>query len=300
MYLIESTLLIDCMIMPLVELSCDIFLMLFDLLDPLDILSIGQVSCNKNTCSTAPNIMPLKTCKTLREWTSIRSVWVKALRRVIETNFLFNPVLNDYDETVPLERLQHAATAPRRMLALFDFNQRKPEKERRLIPFNTTVIPFLDLHDTTTFEPHRLLFVPGGRFVVVGSFSLSRLTVVDLERYFDKKSKGEEHPLLRDYTVSVDCRRQSGLVRANVSLDRTTLLIITSERHDDWYGFPFISLIHTYQLSEISSSIGQTNFCSGNMTPHPTSFTMRRRPPCHFDLHRGLSSTICSRICLFS
>lgn len=182
-------------------------------------------------------------------------MWIKALRRVVEANSLFKPVLNCEDESTPLERLQHAATSPTRMLALLDRNQRKPEQDRKMDPFFMTTVPFLEPDlDTRKAElrnfeaKQELLLVPGGRFILMLSISFSRLTVIDVGRYFDAKSKGEENPPFADYTVSAHCQSSVGIFRANISLDGNRLFIVNSETRSDGYCFFLLSCLIPYIL----------------------------------------------------
>lgn len=192
------------------------------------------------------------------------------------------------------------------MLAAFDRKQScTAEDDRQMTPFSKTTIPFLDIDKDTVAKAlghrdheadHQLFFVPGGRFVIVLSSSFYRLTVIDLERYFDKRSKGETDPLLTDYTASVECRSTSGILRTNLSPDGTTLLIISSKRRPDWYFF-FCSWFMCISCLRQYSAIGCTNFRFGSMNCHLTRSTWKRRPPFHLVVHPCLRYTTCSQIC---
>lgn len=189
-----------------------------------------------------------QTCKTLREWSSMRFVWVKALRRTAEANSLFKPVLNYGTNSEPLTFLQHAATSPQRMLALLHRNQTKAEQDRKMNPFSKAVIPFLEPELSTELATlgrdeaqQPPFFVPGGRFIIVLSIYFSRLIVIDVDRYLDAKSNGVENPPLADYTVSAQYSCQRGFFQASMSNDCNTLFIVTIEPRLSHHEYEFPS-----------------------------------------------------------
>ncbi|KAL1674521.1 hypothetical protein EV122DRAFT_281941 [Schizophyllum commune] len=141
------------------NLPFDIFLVIVSYLLPQDIIALR------------------KTCKNLESSTKTRPIWTAAVREMCKRNSVF---LGTYDlESMPLEMLEHTATAPLRCLNLLrshsgpraDFTG---NSERRLSPLARQALtlripgerPF-----SSYWEDHfnHFSLVPGGRFLLATS-----------------------------------------------------------------------------------------------------------------------------------
>ncbi|KDR67689.1 hypothetical protein GALMADRAFT_161479 [Galerina marginata CBS 339.88] len=174
----------------LTHLPFDIHTVIFTFLQPMDILAVGQTS------------------KILRYTCSVLSVWKEALQRTMFTNSIFSPTFDrasELSDPMTLQELQHASTAPTRMLRLLEGRQQKKSyRNRQIRPLYEVVIPLYP-SDSEGIETdiRKVFLVPGGRFVVATSDA--RLMVIDLERFFDSSgSDPGEYMVFRPFRPDVN------------------------------------------------------------------------------------------------
>ncbi|KDR67672.1 hypothetical protein GALMADRAFT_231848 [Galerina marginata CBS 339.88] len=191
----------------LAHLPFDIYAVICSFLHPMDIITIGQA------------------CKSLHFVFSTRSIWVDALRRTMSANSIFGHTLHrasDSSDPITLEELQHASTAPLRMLRLIESKQEKKyHKNRILRPFYRTMVHLpVDTRSGTNGKStiNKIYIVPGGRYVIVNAGDT--LMVIDLERFFNL---GGTEP--GRYTAFCSCQSDKNFLVAP-SPDGTRLRVV--------------------------------------------------------------------------
>lgn len=141
-------------------LGREIYLLISHLLNPLDIISLGQVCFHLNdTRDHSSTKTVFQTCRSLSHLLSDRNVWVNYLHDMCTANRLFLPTFPIAEMTI--SQLQYTVTAPARMLSLLTV----PRKSNRdvLEPFQTCKLFFGKSSSLTG-----ITLLPGGRFLVAG------------------------------------------------------------------------------------------------------------------------------------
>ncbi|KDR67671.1 hypothetical protein GALMADRAFT_161465 [Galerina marginata CBS 339.88] len=209
----------------LADLPLDIHSNILGFLHPTDIIATGQ------------------SCKSLHFVCSMRSIWIGALRSTISTNFIFGPF--HAPNLMTLDELQHAATAPARMVRLLEGRQRKKNYENRKIHcLYSTVVPLYRTDECDgdfELDIQKIFLVPGGRYVV--ATSSARLMVIDLKRFFN--SSGDDPA---EYVVSLQFRPNSNDIKVGQAPDKpSNLRIVVPEVRNN-------SLMYSVTVFEYDSS----------------------------------------------
>ncbi|KAF9052132.1 hypothetical protein BJ165DRAFT_931112 [Panaeolus papilionaceus] len=154
--------------MTLVNLPLDIHISICFFLDARSILSMGQ------------------TCSHLRTVTRERTVWITTLQQTCFQNHIPNATFQLH--SMSLEELQHAATAPLRILSKISLGKfRDPETEKPpVLPYRSQIIlqvsdpsPNAEGNHISRFF-REFILVPGGRFLL--AYSPDEVILFDLNR----------------------------------------------------------------------------------------------------------------------
>ncbi|KAF9052130.1 hypothetical protein BJ165DRAFT_1452610 [Panaeolus papilionaceus] len=196
--------------MALVNLPLDIHISICFFLDARSILSMGQV------------------CSHLRTVTRERTVWITTLQQTCFQNHIPNATFQLH--SMSLEELQHAATAPSRILSKISLGKsRDPETEKPpVLPYVSQIIlqasdlyPNIEGNYASRFF-RQFILVPGGRFLV--AYSHDDVILYDLNR----SDLQPPHVVARvhypdeDYTFVSAPSRDGDEIRVAMSRDRGT------------------------------------------------------------------------------
>ncbi|KDR67688.1 hypothetical protein GALMADRAFT_257957 [Galerina marginata CBS 339.88] len=213
----------------LADLPLDIHIIIVGFLRPMDIIAMEQ------------------TCKSLHFVCSMRPIWMEALQLTVSNNFIFCVPIQTPD-SMTLDELRHAATAPARMLQLLEGRQQmKNHKNREIHHLYSTTVP---LHWQNGGEVelgiHKTFLVPGGRYVVATTNTC--LMVVDLKRFFDSSS---HYPA--DYMVFLACSPDGNHVKVGQAPGRpSSLYIVVSEDRSDFTAYDFTVFEYDSSSHELS------------------------------------------------
>ncbi|KDR79816.1 hypothetical protein GALMADRAFT_61953 [Galerina marginata CBS 339.88] len=130
-----------------IALSLDVLINVIKYLQPCDIVAVRQ------------------TCRTLLSITKLRTVWVNALRSVMQNYFITEDTFPL--QTMSLPMLEHSALSPRRFISLMEKSD-----NRQLEPTSTRVLsPRLTNREKATHglsdtgHLHDMILAPGGRYL---------------------------------------------------------------------------------------------------------------------------------------
>lgn len=158
----------------------DVLVSIFYYLDPLDIINFSKVCILPAHVNLkyGSDILFFKTCTTVHEAESARSVWITAYQNACFRNGIFTATYTIGDLST-LE-LKHIATSPSRILKILQRGQDSEHQQSSLCPFlKYSFNPLVVLPIARRRKPHSLYLVPGGRLLV--AVSESYISVFDLE-----------------------------------------------------------------------------------------------------------------------
>lgn len=159
--------------MNITALPLEIVLTIIHIVDPLDIIHLGQVSAGFHPITLDARVDADQTCRVFYAICYDKTVWTSTIRQLRKQNAVY-PSLPAHGGST-LSDLQHEAIAPARFVSLL---RRQAKSEHNLRPkLNRFVV---SPTDDEIFKTIRL--VPGGHLLVTASHSALRIWDVDSEQ----------------------------------------------------------------------------------------------------------------------
>jgi len=156
------------------ELPPELWHEIFSLIDPLNLLTLSEVSFQRTFNWTYADCLacsPHQTCRSMRRLVTDKSVWVRILEGVALKYDVFPPTYPI--PSMDLAQLQRASLCPSRWDRLVD--------RHSVPPSGTQPDPVSPLDTITAPMPGNWHYLtPGGRFMVSGSTLCSKIQLWDL------------------------------------------------------------------------------------------------------------------------